>query len=71
MRENVLLPTNWGIDKKIVVLNIMEYYCVIRNDEQADFRKTWTDLYGLMQNEARGTRITFYTVTATLCDNQF
>ena len=36
---------------KLCYMNVMEYYCAIRNDEQADFRKTWKDLYELMLSE--------------------
>ena len=36
-----------------------------RNDEQADFRNTWIDLYELMLSEVRRTRRTLYTEIAT------
>ena len=51
-------------------MNVMEYYCAIRNDEQVDFKKTWKDLRELMQSKVRRTRRTLYTVIATLCDDQ-
>lgn len=45
-------------------MNVVECCCARRNDEQADFRKTWKDLYGLMPSEFSRTRRTLYTATA-------
>ena len=36
---------------KLWYINVMEYYCAIRNDKQVDFRKTWKDFYELMLSE--------------------
>ena len=36
---------------KLWYMNVMEYYCAIRDDEQEDFREAWKDLYELMLNE--------------------
>uniref|UniRef100_A0A4X2L8J3 Histidine kinase/HSP90-like ATPase domain-containing protein n=1 Tax=Vombatus ursinus TaxID=29139 RepID=A0A4X2L8J3_VOMUR len=48
---------------KLWYMNVMEYYRAIRNDEQADFTKTWKDLYGLMLSEVSRTKRTLYTMT--------
>ena len=52
---------------KLWYMNVMECYGATRNDEQADVRKTWRDLYELTLNEASRTRRTLYTVTAIGC----
>ena len=49
-------------------MNVMEYDCAIRNDEQAHFRKTWKDLNELMLSEVSRTRTKMYTVTKTVTD---
>ena len=56
---------------KLWYKNIMKCYCAIRNDEQADFRKTWKDFSELMLSEMSRTRRTLYTVTATVCEDCF
>ena len=56
---------------KLWYLNVMEYYCATRNDEQEDFREAWKDLYKLMLSEMNRTRRIFYTVTDTVCKDCF
>ena len=64
------MQINWGMTERVVVyMNVMENYCVIRNDELVDFRKTWKDLYELMLSEMSRTRRILCTVTATLHDD--
>ena len=56
---------------KLWYMNVMEYYCAIRNDEQEDFREVWKDLYEMMLSERGRTRRTLYTVTTTVCEEFF
>ena len=56
---------------KLWYMNVMEYYCAIRNDEQEDFREAWKDLSELMLSERSRTRRTLYTATATVCEEFF
>ena len=51
---------------KLCYMNVMKYYFAIRNDEQANFRKTWKALHELILNEVSRTRRSLYTVSATL-----
>ena len=43
-------------------MDLMEYYCVIRNDQQVDFRKMRKNLYELMLIEMKTTRGILHTV---------
>ena len=52
-------------------MNVMEYYCAVRNDEQEDFRKAWKDLYELMLSKRSETRRTLYTAATTVCEDFF
>ena len=52
-------------------MNVMEYYCAIRNDEQEDFREAWKDSYELMLSERSKTRRTLYTTTTAVCEEFF
>ena len=56
---------------KLWYMNVMEYYCTIRNDEQEDFRKAWKDLYDLMLSERSRTRRTLCAATTTVCESSF
>ena len=56
---------------KLWYMNVMEYYCAIRNDEQENFREAWKDLYDLMLSERSKTRRTLYTATTTGCKEFF
>ena len=56
---------------KLWYMNIMEYYCCVRNDQQDDFRKAWRDLHELMLSEMSRTRRSLYTSTTILYDDQF
>ena len=56
---------------KLRYMNVMEYYCAIRNDEQEDFREAWKDLYDLMLRERSRNKRTSYTVTTTVCEDFF
>ena len=64
------MPSNWGWLNKLWFMNVMEYYCAIRNDEQEDFKEAWKDLYDLMLSERSRTR-TLYTATTTVCKDYF
>ena len=50
---------------KLWYMNVMEYYCAVRNDEQEDFREAWKDLYELMLSERSRTRRTLCTGSTT------
>ena len=52
-------------------MDVIGYYCAIRNDEQEDFREAWKDLYELMLSERNRTKRTLYTATTTLCEEFF
>ena len=52
-------------------MNIMKYYCAIRNDEQEDFREAWKDFYELMLSERSRTRRTSYIAATTVCEEFF
>ena len=41
-------------------MNVMEYYCAVRNDEHEDFREAWKDVYELM-----------LTATTAVCEDFF
>ena len=56
---------------KLWYMNVMEYYCAIRNDEQEDFREAWKDLYDPMLSERSRTRRTLCTATTTVCESFF
>ena len=49
---------------------VMEYYYIVSNDEQDDYRKKWKDLHEMMQSKISGTRKTLYTVTEILWNDQ-
>ena len=51
---------------KLWYMNVMEYYCFIRNDEQAGFRKILKDLHELIMSGVSRIKRTLYKITATL-----
>ena len=51
---------------KLWYMNVMEYYCAIRNDKQEDFREAQKDLYDQMLSKRSRTRRTLYKATTTV-----
>lgn len=65
------VPMNWKLREypsieeqlnKLWYMNLMKYYCTIRNDERGGFRETWEVFYELIQSQVR-TRRRIYTIT--------
>ena len=54
---------------KLWFMNVMEYYCAIRNGDQEDLRKGWKDK--IMMRERSRTRRILYTATTIVCEEFF